>query len=103
MSCRHIIIAREWVSKEMSFMTVAPVVVKPLMLSKSALTGYATAPFPASTYGNAPKTVASSQVSATTRNASGTGSGSDSSCRIESPNPAVATILTTNTQRSSPP
>ncbi len=69
-SCRHIMRAGEWKSTEIFFMTVAPVVVKPLMLSKKAFTGMATVPRPASTYGTAPTTAARSHVRATRRNPS---------------------------------
>ncbi len=48
-SCRHIMRMGEWNSTEMVCMTVAPAVVKPLMLSKNAFTGMATVSRPAST------------------------------------------------------
>lgn len=97
-------IAWECSSTEIVSITVAPVVVKPLMLSKSALIGWAIAPVPARMYGNAPNIDANSQVNATTKNASrAPGVGSGSSRRRRRPNPAVTTIETMNTHRSSPP
>jgi len=105
-SCRHIRRACECRSKLISPITVAPVVVNPLIDSKSALTGSASVddvPAPASTYGTAPTTAAISHASVTNTSASlGPRSGSGSTRSRATPAAATATIESAKTQMSSP-
>jgi hypothetical protein len=79
-------IARECVSDEIDPITVAPVVVKPLIDSNSAFTGWAIVPVPASTKGSAPTRAAASQVHNTNSSAS-RGPRSGSGSRRSSPAP----------------
>jgi hypothetical protein len=67
-TARHRNIARECRAK--STTTVAPVVVIPLMLSKTAFTGRASVPSPARTNGTVPTRATLSHVSDTIRNTS---------------------------------
>jgi len=87
-------------------MTVAPVVVKPLIDSNSALTGWASVesvPIPATMYGTAPTHAAPNQASATNSIASfGPRSGSPLSCSNASPTVTAIAIEMRNTTVSSP-
>ena len=107
--------AREWVSNEMSPSTVAPVVETPLIDSNRALTGFASVevgavasktigrPWAASRYGTAPIRLTNSHVAATIRNPSRAPmSGSGSSCSIPKPTRNVSTMLMAKTGASVP-
>jgi len=102
-SCRHIRIAREWVEKEMSPRTVAPVVVNPLMLSNIAFVGAATVPLPAMRYGSVPSSGTTIHARPTKRNPSVTSmSGSGSRRSSASPAASATAIVATNGTTLSP-